>query len=84
LAAEVQRVVVDPNVLISAAIAGGHPQRVVELAAAGRSGFHYRSEPERRRALDKWLHLYNHHRGHTALAGQPPISRINNLPGHYG
>lgn len=30
-----RRVVVDPNVLISAAIAGGHPQRVVDLAAAG-------------------------------------------------
>ena len=42
----------------------------------------YRSEPERRRRLDKWLHLYNHHRGHTALGGQPPITRVDNLPGH--
>jgi len=31
----VYRVVVDPNVLISAAIAEGNPHRVVELAAAG-------------------------------------------------
>jgi uncharacterized protein len=31
----VLRVVVDPNVLISAAIAGGNPQRVVELASFG-------------------------------------------------
>jgi putative PIN family toxin of toxin-antitoxin system len=31
----VLRVVVDPNVLISAAIAGGNPQRVVELASYG-------------------------------------------------
>lgn len=30
-----RRVVVDPNVLVSAAIAGGNPQRVVELAAVG-------------------------------------------------
>jgi hypothetical protein len=22
--------------------------------------------------LDGWLHLYNHHRAHTALGGQPP------------
>ena len=33
--ADVRRVVVDPNVLISAAIAGGNPQRLVELAAVG-------------------------------------------------
>jgi transposase InsO family protein len=43
----------------------------------------YRSEAERRRRLDKWLHLYNHHRCHTALGGNPPISRVNNLPAHY-
>lgn len=29
------RVVPDPNILVSAAIAGGNPQRVVDLAAAG-------------------------------------------------
>jgi transposase InsO family protein len=33
-------------------------------------------------ALDSWLHLYNHHRHHTAIGG-PPISRVNDLPGHY-
>jgi predicted nucleic acid-binding protein len=31
----VLRVVVDPNVLVSAAIASGNPSRVVELASAG-------------------------------------------------
>ncbi|MBD3134669.1 integrase core domain-containing protein, partial [Microbispora bryophytorum] len=41
------------------------------------------SEAERRAALDPWLHMYNHHRGHTALKGQPPISRVTNLPGQY-
>ncbi|RDI60372.1 hypothetical protein DFR76_116106, partial [Nocardia pseudobrasiliensis] len=30
-----------------------------------------------------WLHTYNHHRGHTALGGQPPASRITNLSGQY-
>lgn len=39
------------------------------------------SETERRSALDPWLHHYNHHRGHTALKGLPPASRVTNLPG---
>jgi transposase InsO family protein len=38
----------------------------------------WRSEAARTRALDRWLHRYNHHRHHTALGG-PPASRINNL-----
>jgi transposase InsO family protein len=41
----------------------------------------YSSETERRAALDPWLHMYNHHRGHTALKGLPPASRVTNLPG---
>jgi len=41
----------------------------------------YRSETERRTALDPWLHDYNHHRGHTALGGLPPASRVTNLSG---
>ena len=40
----------------------------------------YRSEAARTRALAAWLHLYNHHRHHTAIGG-PPISRVNNLVG---
>jgi transposase InsO family protein len=38
---------------------------------------------QRATALTDWLHTYNHHRGHTALGGQPPIKRVNDLPGHY-
>ena len=41
----------------------------------------YRSEAARTRALATWLHLYNHHRHHTAIGG-PPISRVNNLMEH--
>jgi hypothetical protein len=37
--------------------------------------------PTRSAALADWLHTYNHHRHHTAIGG-PPITRINNLPGH--
>jgi transposase InsO family protein len=43
----------------------------------------YRSEAARRARLAGWLHTYNHHRCHAALKGRPPISRVNNLPGHY-
>ncbi|MCK2238971.1 MULTISPECIES: IS481 family transposase [unclassified Crossiella] len=43
----------------------------------------YRTETQRREAFPQWLHLYNHHRGHTALKGLPPASRIPNLSGQY-
>jgi transposase InsO family protein len=42
----------------------------------------WRSDGQRTRALARWLHLYNHHRHHTAIGG-PPISRVGNLTGHY-
>lgn len=42
----------------------------------------YRSETERRETLPRWLHTYNHHRSHTALAGHPPASRVQYLTGH--
>lgn len=43
----------------------------------------YGTEAERVEAFADFLHLYNHHRGHTALKGQTPISRVNDLPGQY-
>jgi transposase InsO family protein len=43
----------------------------------------YRSEHARTAALASWLHSYNHHRGHAALGGHPPVSRVTNLPGHH-
>jgi transposase InsO family protein len=43
----------------------------------------YHCETDRREALPRWLHTYNHHRGHTALAGLPPASRVPNLSGQY-
>jgi transposase InsO family protein len=42
----------------------------------------YRRNHDRARALDRWLHHYNHHRCHTALGGQPPMTRLNNVSGH--
>ncbi|QCD58312.1 IS481 family transposase [Streptomyces hawaiiensis] len=43
----------------------------------------YTSNAERTAALDTFLHTYNYHRCHTALGGQPPISRVNNPVGQY-
>jgi transposase InsO family protein len=43
----------------------------------------YRSDSERCDAFPTWLHTYNHHRGHTALGGLPPASRVPNLSGQY-
>ena len=44
--------------------------------------FTFRSEIERRRRLDRWVHDYNHHRNHTAVGG-PPASRVHNVCGTY-
>jgi transposase InsO family protein len=43
----------------------------------------YTSNGQRARALDRFLHTYNHHRGHTALGGSPPITRATNLAGQH-
>jgi transposase InsO family protein len=43
----------------------------------------YRSDAARTRALDRWLHHYNHHRAHTSLGGRTPMDLVNNLPGHH-
>jgi Transposase and inactivated derivatives len=43
----------------------------------------YPSETARQRAFPRWLHIYNHHRPHTALGGKPPATRVTNLPGQH-
>jgi transposase InsO family protein len=43
----------------------------------------FTTNQQRTDALPHWLHTYNHHRNHTALNGHPPITRVNNPPGHY-
>lgn len=42
----------------------------------------YLSENDRNLALTEWIHIYNHHRYHTAIGG-PPITRVNNQGGSY-
>lgn len=44
--------------------------------------YRFRSEHDRRRRLDRWVHNYNHHRHHTAIGG-PPASRVHNVCGYY-
>ncbi len=44
--------------------------------------YQFRSEPDRRRRLQNWIHTYNLHRHHTAI-NNTPASRVNNLTGHY-
>lgn len=41
----------------------------------------YSRSAQRRLWLPRWLHFYNQHRQHSALAGRPPASRVNNLVG---
>jgi transposase InsO family protein len=36
----------------------------------------FRTSTERTAMLTHWLHYYNEHRGHRALNGRPPISRL--------
>ena len=43
----------------------------------------YTSDAQRCQAYLPWLHTYNPRRGHTAPGGQPPASRVPNLPGQY-
>ena len=43
----------------------------------------YAASAERTAALDGWLWHYNHHRQHSAIGRQPPISRLNNLLSTY-
>ena len=43
----------------------------------------YDSDRPTRAALPGWLHFYNHHRAHSAIGGQPPVTRLTNLPGHH-
>src|SRR4051794_20115557 len=43
----------------------------------------YTSENARRAALAGWIHQYTTTGPHSALGGQPPITRLDNLGGHH-
>jgi len=62
----------------------GKAERFIRTMLGGWAyGAIYRDSAERTRALDGWLWHYNHHRRHSALGHQPPITRLNNLLGTY-
>jgi transposase InsO family protein len=58
----------------------GKAERFIRTMLAGWAyGAIYRTSHERTQALDGWLHYYNHHRRHSALGRQAPITRTNLL-----
>jgi hypothetical protein len=61
----------------------GKAERLIQTALREWAyGPTWQSSEERNQALKAWLHHYNHHRPHSALGGQPPITRLNNLVGN--
>src|SRR3954453_8430918 len=62
----------------------GKAERFIRTMLGGWAyGAIYGPSAERTAALDGWLWHYNHHRRHSALGHQPPITRLNNLLGTY-
>jgi len=60
----------------------GKAERLIQTALREWAyGPTWQSSDERNQALNAWLHFYNHRRPHSALGGQPPITRLNNLIG---
>jgi len=61
----------------------GKAERLIQTALREWAyGPEWQSSEQRNQALTAWLHHYNHHRPHSALGGQPPVTRLNNLVGN--
>jgi len=61
----------------------GKAERLIQTALREWAyGPTWQNSEERNQALEVWLHYYNHHRPHSALGGQPPVTRLNNLVGN--
>lgn len=43
----------------------------------------YGGETARGDALPAWIHEYSHHRPHSTIGNQPPVSRLTSVPDHY-
>ncbi len=62
----------------------GKAERFIRTLLGGWAyGAIYRDSAERTAALDGWLWHYNHHRRHSALGHNPPITERANLPSTY-
>ena len=60
----------------------GKAERFIQTSLREWAYLHaYQTSAERTRAMQPWITSYNHSRPHSALAGQPPISRLNNVLG---
>jgi transposase InsO family protein len=58
----------------------GKAERLIQTALREWAyGPTWQNSSQRDQALRAWLHYYNHHRPHSALGGQPPVTRLNNL-----
>jgi len=62
----------------------GKAERYIRTLLGGWAyGAIYRTSSERSAALDGWLWHYNHHRRHSALGHQAPVTKVTNLLGTY-
>jgi transposase InsO family protein len=62
----------------------GKAERFIRTMLGGWAyGAIYATSAERTAALDGWIYRYNHHRRHSAIGRQPPVTRLNNLLGTY-
>ena len=67
-----------------AAVTAGHRVRYSTAAVLVETLYQRLANNSIGQVIDRllgWLHRYDHHRGHTALGGLPPVSRVPNLMG---
>jgi hypothetical protein len=67
------------------ATAAGAPAETASRCASAYDEWAYQrpctSDEQQTAALADFRHTYNHHRTHTALGGEPPITRVNSPAG---
>src|SRR5260370_41062033 len=60
----------------------GKAERFIQTSLRARAYVRaYQSSAERTHAMQPWITDYNHRPPHSALAGQPPATRLNNALG---
>ena len=66
-----------PEVYLAAALANRKVERFHQTLLGGWAYKRpYTTNQQRRQALTLFLRTYNHHRPHSSLGGQPPITRL--------
>jgi transposase InsO family protein len=60
----------------------GKAERFIQTSLREWAYLHaYQTSAQRTQAMQPWITSYNHNRPHSALAGRPPVSRLNNALG---